>query len=131
MNKYIVITRAGYKLGEEKVRSPYSSRTRRIQTEEAKARVISPSLAIYQYEKGTDWYGARYHVIHISTGLVIADVEYKDVKTVKATFEAERWTFKSGDYMTFHLIPKHKGTLRSFSITCRIRYDVREQANDE
>lgn len=128
--KYITITRAGYKLGERREPIPYTRRTRRIQTEEGKARVISPSLAIYQYEKGTDWYGARYHVIHIPTGLVIADVEYSNVKTVKATFEAERWTFKSGDYNTFHLIPRHKSTLQ-FSITCHIRYEVKEGIADE
>lgn len=124
--KYITITRAGYKLGEKRVPMLYSRRTRRILTDEGQARVISPQLAIYQYDKGTQWYGSRYHVIHISTGLVIADITYDMVKDVKDTFEKEQWTFKSGDYTTLRLIPKYKSTLKEFSITCRIRYEVKD-----
>jgi hypothetical protein len=123
---YITITRAGYKLGEyrQDIMPGYSRRTRRIITDEGQARVISPSLALYKYDKGTQWSESRYHVIHIPTGLVIADITYDMVKDIKETFENTRWTFKDGDYTTLHMIPKHKSSFREFSITCRIRYEV-------
>jgi len=123
----MIITRAGYMLGEIKQRiHPYTRRTKKTYVPEGIARVISPSLALYKYDKGSEYILARYHVIHIPTGLVIADVEYSDVSMVKRTFEAEQWTFNNGDYMTLHLYNRSF----EFSITCKIKYEIKEQTDD-
>lgn len=88
---------------------------------EAPAKVISPRLALFQYEKPKSWGEARYHVIHIATGLVIADVTYDLVKDVKETFENSEWTLQGDN--TFVM---HNGTF-TWEMTCRIRYDIRKE----
>lgn len=119
MKQEIIIKRAGFMLGEIKEQTySYRKHTKRI--EEGKARIISPRLAIYKHDKGSSWSLPRYHVIHISTGLVIADVEYSDIKHVKETFEQGSWTLRGEN--TFVLL---YDTIE-WEMTCFIRYEVIE-----
>lgn len=134
MRGEVIIRRKGYNLGKERVEifPGYSRRKRTIEYEAGKARIISDNLAIYKYQEKTSYQDPRYHVIHILTGLVIADVLYEDVTMVKQTFESEQWTFMKGDYATLHRVPKHtKKHFDTFqvSITCKIRYDVERKDN--
>lgn len=117
---HITIKRAGFMLGKHKedIFPGYSRRKRIVETEEAKARIISPRLAIYQYHKGDSYNTPRWHVIHIPTGLVIADVEYGDIKTVKESFERGNWTLQ-GDH-TFVLLYE----TFTWQMECLIRYEV-------
>ncbi len=94
------------------------------------AKQISPQLLLFQYERGRTYLPSRYHVIHASTGLVIADVEYGDVSTVKKTFERERWTLVGEDKITFRRLPKDRKDTFVFEMTCRIRYDIKEDENN-
>jgi hypothetical protein len=122
LNKYITITRGALYLGTKKIpRWENSKQTYTIKTQEGKARIISPQLALYQYEKGTDYSPARYHVIHISTGLVIADITYDLVKDVKETFEKNEWSLRGEN--TFVL--QYSQNLQ-WEFTCYIRYDVNQ-----
>lgn len=116
----ITIKRAGFMLGTrtEEVFPGYSRRKRTIYTEEATARVISPRLAIYKYDNGSSYHSARWHVIHIPTGLVIADVAYSDIKIVKDSFESSHWTLRGDN--TFVLL---YDTFQ-WEMTCLIRYEV-------
>lgn len=86
------------------------------------AKKISPRLLLFQYRKkiGGAWSLdlPRYHVIHAATGLVIADVEYSEVATVKKSFEKEQWTLTGNNTLSLY---NRKFT---FAMTCHIRYVV-------
>jgi len=87
------------------------------------AKIISPNLALFQYDKATTYGESRYHVIHIPTGLVIADITYDMVKDVKSTFEHSKWIFNKGSRNTLCLFEDGF----KFEMTCKIRYDIKEQ----
>lgn len=84
----------------------------------APARIISSRLALFQYEQSRLYSDARYHVIHIPTGLVIADVPYDLVACVKKTFESSKWTLKGMNTLVLY-----DDTIE-FELTCKIRYDI-------
>jgi len=110
-------------LTEEERKDPYRWRRQKTITEKlsvVKAKVISPRLALFQYEKAKTYCESRYHVIHIPTGLVIADVTYDLVKDVKATFEKSKWTLKGNDTLVLY------DDRFKFEMTCKIRYDILE-----
>ena len=126
--KYITISRKGhdYKvtrdLTSEEKKNTWRSRAKTV-TEtltEVKAKIISPNLALFQYEKGTEYNDSRYHVIHIPTGLVIADITYDMVGDVKKTFESSKWVFKEGSRNTLCLFEDGF----KFEMTCLIRYEI-------
>lgn len=126
--EYIKIKRAGYKwnikreLTEEERKNSWRHRQKTV-TETldiAQAKIISPRSALFQYEKGSLYIESRYHVIHIPTGLVIADVPYDLVKDVKNTFEKSKWTFKKGSRNILRLV---EGTMQ-FEMTCNIKYEI-------
>lgn len=115
--EHIRIKRAGFMLSQHKEEMwPGSRRKRTIETEEAQARVISPRLAIYKYF--TDGGYSRYHVIHIPTGLVIADVEYGDIGLVKRSFESHNWTLRDDNKFVLLYEPF------TWEMECLIRYEV-------
>lgn len=120
MCDHIIIQRAGFVLWGKSEPDTYTKHRRSIQVPSTHAKIISPRLALYKHEKGTTWSPTRYHVIHISTGFVIADVEYADVKHVKKTFEESKWTLENGN--TFVLLYEKI----QWKFTCLIRYDVAE-----
>ena len=124
MSKYIIITRGDLYLGVEKAPCWEGSKRKcTTKIHKGTARIISPRLAIYQYEKGTDYSPARYHVIHIPTGFVIADVPYSLIKDVKETFEKNAWSLRGEN--TFVL--QYSQNLQ-WEFTCYIRYDVNENS---
>lgn len=108
----------GKPLGEIKERSSWSRRTHTTVTQDGIAKIISEHLALYRYEKPRLYIPARYHVIHIPTGLVIADVEYDLVKTVKDSFESLEWDLINDN--TFVL----KNNKLQWSMTCLKRYSI-------
>lgn len=121
------IKRAGYKwrirrelTDEEKKNSWRRQKTVTEELEIVEAKVISPRLALFKYEEPKSWGEARYHVIHIPTGLVIADITYDLVKDVKATFEKSEWTLKGDNTLVLY------NDRIQFEMTCKIRYDIIE-----
>lgn len=113
----LVITREGHLLGEHVEKQWH--RSYRTQIPEGKARVISTNLALYQYKKKTSYADNRYHVIHIPTGLVIADVTYDLVSTVKNVFEKERWILRGENTLILDS-DKHL----QWQIESKIRYTI-------
>lgn len=127
-SEYITIARAGhtYRVKRELTKEEQSKVWRRQKTttetqSEVQAKIISPRLALFQYEKGTTYSDSRYHVIHIPTGLVIADITYDLVKDVKSTFEKSNWTLKGDNTLVLY------NDRFQFEMTCKIRYEVKEQ----
>ncbi len=130
--EYITISRKGYTykitrdLTEEEKKNTWRRKAKTITEEltEVKAKVISPSLALFQYYKATEYGESRYHVIHIHTGLVIADITYDMVGDVKKTFEKSRWTLK--DKVKARNILVLYNDKFQFEMTCLIRYEIKE-----
>jgi len=129
--KYITISRKGhdYKvtrdLTPEEKKNTWRRKAKTV-TEtltEVKAKIISPNLALFQYEKAKQYEESRYHVIHIPTGLVIADITYDLVADVKKTFEKSKWTFKKGSRNTLCLFEDGF----KFEMTCLIRYEIKDR----
>jgi len=124
--KYITISRKGhdYKvtrdLTPEEKKNTWRKKTVTETLTEVKAKIISPRLALFQYEKATTYGESRYHVIHIPTGLVIADVTYDMVGDVKKTFENSKWVFKERSRNTLRLFQDGF----KFEMTCLIRYEI-------
>lgn len=129
MSDYINISRTGYTyrikrdLTEQERKYHWYNRNAKTITETvmvAPAKIISPRLALFMYERKRSYGDARYHVIHIPTGLVIADITYDLMATVKKTFERGKWTLKGAD--TLVLVDD---TIQ-FEMHCIIRYEIKE-----
>ena len=128
--EYITVCREGHTyrvtrdLTEEERKYNWYRRSAKTITEtlrQVQAKIISPKLALFQYEKASTYLDSRYHVIHIPTGLVIADITYDLVKDVKKTFEAGNWTLKGDNTLVLVY-----DTIQ-FEMTCKIRYDIIEK----
>ncbi len=129
MPKFISIKREGHEykvtrdLTPEDKKNTWRRKAKTI-TEKltvVQAKVISDRLCIFQYEKAREYTPARYHVIHIPTGLVVADVEYDMVGMVKKTFESSKWTFGK----TKDILKLFEGGFQ-FEMLCKIRYEIVE-----
>lgn len=125
MSEYITVSRAGHTFRvkrdltkEEKARSWHRQKTITETLITTRAKVISPRLAIVQYEKGSLYIESRYHVIHIPTGLVIADITYDLVGSVRKTFESSKWTLKNDNTLVLY------NDTFQFEMTCKIHYDI-------
>lgn len=123
--EYIKIQRTGHTwrikrelTDEEKKKAWRRQKTITETLSVVKAKIISPRLAIFQYEKGSTYRDSRYHVIHIPTGLVIADIAYDLMKDVKSTFETNKWTLRGDNTLVMV-----DGTF-TFEMTCNIRYEI-------
>jgi hypothetical protein len=126
--EYIKIKRYGHKFqvkreltDEEKRNSWRRQKTITETLDIAPAKIISPRLALFRYEQGSTYIESRYHVIHIPTGLVIADITYDLMKDVKATFESSKWTLKGADTLCLY------DDKFSFEMTCKIRYEIMKE----
>lgn len=119
MKEYITIRLKDKKLGREKVKREYAwgrNKHITIETETAKAKIISPRLAAYKLPDDND--GAWYHVIHIPTGFVIAFVHHYDLGMVKKTFEKMKWTLKNGNELHAYQ------NSFPFHIVCKLMYEI-------
>lgn len=122
MKDYIIISRAGYKLGRI-ITKEYNEWSRRnykkvLETDTAQAAIISPRLAAYKIPKNSPKDEQWYHIIHIPTGLVIAFVHHYDVGMTKKTFESFQWTLHDGN--TFRVYNQSF----TFEIHSTLRYDI-------
>lgn len=110
---------------------------------DAEATIITPLLAKlkytnsrYSYKYTSRDFSARYHIIHIPTGLVIADVTSDLISDVKSSFMDSQWTLRGDN--TFVMVPKPPNKYQKLynhkpmecEFTCLIKYTLERIDNE-